>query len=138
MVREDLCDLARGIRPPLLAHKGPSPSLEAQARNVLQAQGVDRNACDRATTVRGSGLLNIAETAGSSRALDRGSGRLRKRDGAPRPRPEGGGGEGPVTGRTASRLSTAALGATAIVAIGPDDGGFERGVHVAPPGLDVG
>ncbi len=72
---EDLRDLARGIYPPLLADKGLSPALEAQARKSpvpveVEANGVGRYSQEIEAAVYFctlEALQNVAKYAGASR-----------------------------------------------------------------------
>jgi signal transduction histidine kinase len=83
----DLRDLARGIYPPLLADKGLSAALEAQARRSVvpvrvDADGIGRFSQEAESAVYFSvleALQNVAKYAGASRAtvtLSNGSGTL--------------------------------------------------------------
>jgi signal transduction histidine kinase len=85
---EDLRDLARGIYPPLLADKGLTIALEAQARKAIvpvtvEADGVGRFPADVESAVYFScleALQNVAKYAQASAAtirLSNGSGELR-------------------------------------------------------------
>jgi signal transduction histidine kinase len=85
---EDLRDLARGIYPPLLADKGLSVALEAQARKAvvpvtIEADGVGRFPADVESAVYFScleALQNVAKYADAAAAritLSDGSGELR-------------------------------------------------------------
>ena len=85
---EDLRDLARGIYPPLLADKGLTTALEAQARKaivpvIVEADGIGRFAADVESAVYFScleALQNVAKYANASAAsihLADGSGELR-------------------------------------------------------------
>jgi len=73
---EDLRDLARGIYPPLLADKGLTVALEAQARKAavpvdVQADGIGRFSQDVEATVYFctlEALNNVAKYAGATRA----------------------------------------------------------------------
>jgi signal transduction histidine kinase len=84
---EDLRDLARGIYPPLLADKGLSAALEAQARKstlpvTVEAAELGRFPQDVEAAIYFScmeALQNVAKYAGASRvtiSLDRSNGRL--------------------------------------------------------------
>ena len=85
---EDLRDLARGIYPPLLADRGLTAALEAQARKAalpvtVDAVGIDRFPQDVEATVYFctlEALTNVAKYAGATRAtvrLSNGNGQLR-------------------------------------------------------------
>ena len=85
---EDLRDLARGIYPPLLADRGLTAALEAQARKAalpvtVDAVGIGRFPQDVEATVYFctlEALTNVAKYAGATRAtvrLSNGNGQLR-------------------------------------------------------------
>ncbi len=85
---EDLRDLARGIYPPLLADKGLTTALEAQARKaivpvIIEAEGIGRFPADIESAVYFScleALQNIGKYANANAAtiqLSNGSGELR-------------------------------------------------------------